>query len=343
MTATSRFAAKPCSIGDVWETTKFLEEQSPPPVPAQMKAVETQPFSDLAENFRHSGWAPFRKKVIRAIEHVHGPESRRASAIRSCGCDAHVMSRWLGSEHKVQEFRIKSTKCHDRFCVPCAGARSGRIRDSLLRHMYQRENMSLVTLTLKASEAPLREVLDRITRAFRSLRNKPLWKKSVKGGAAIIEVKLGEGSGQWHAHFHVLAEATYLDQRKLSSVWAAITGDSHIVDIRRVGAKSGAIQYITKYVCKAADASIVGSPKHLEEAIVAFHGRRLVTTFASWRGIALMEKDDDPPESEFTPEWRSEGPLDDFVRRAAAGDVEAARVLATISPGRFRPPPRGDG
>jgi Replication protein len=342
MTTTSRSASKPCSPDHAWKTTEFLDAKpvlNPLGEQVNRGFAAPAPPSDLAENFRHGGWAPFRKRVIAAVEKIHGVESRRASALRCCGCDAHVMSRWLGSENKVKEYRIQSTKCHDRFCVPCANTRSARIRDSLLRHMYQRENMSLITLTLKASDQPLNEVLNRITWAFKRLRAKPLWKKCIKGGAAIIETKLGQGSGAWHAHFHVLAEAGYIDQRKLSALWLSITGDSHIVDIRRVGAKSGAVQYITKYVCKAADHSIVQSEKHLAEAVVAFHGRRLVTTFGTWRGIPLMEKDDDPPESTFTSEWESEGPLDEFISRAAAGDAVASAIMRRLRPhGPGRPP-----
>jgi hypothetical protein len=328
----SRLADKPCTPADASLVQQFLSQK-----PSDNIAQVQTP--DLAEQFRHGGWAPFRKRVDAALAATPGISPRRLSAFRGCGCDAYVEYRLIGRDNPAKEFRIRSTKCHDRFCVPCAAERSSRIRDSLARHMYQRENMSLITLTLAASTAPLTEILDRITRCFRLLRNKPLWKKAVQGGCSIIETKLGEGSGAWHVHFHILAETKFLHQARLSELWHSITGDSRIVDIRRVGAHSGAISYITKYVCKAADHSIVMSPKHLQEAITAFNGRRLVSTFGTWRGLELMEKVDEELSSYAVGEWQGMGRLDDFLRDAARGDPAAIAVIRTLRRGTSRPPP----
>ena len=328
----SRLADKPCSAGTRWDTQKFLAEK-----PAEGNASGFS--SDLAEQFRHGGWAPFRKRVDDALVITPGISPRRLSAFRSCGCDAFVEFRTVGFENKSTDYRIRSTKCHDRFCVPCASERSRRIRDSLLRHMNGRENLSLITLTLKASTDPLTTILDRITRCFRLLRNKPLWKKQVQGGCSIIETKTGQGSGEWHVHFHVVAEAKFLNQRVLSDLWLNITGDSSIVDIRRVGAHAGAVQYITKYITKAADHSIVMSPKHLGEAITAFNGRRLVSTFGTWRGLELMEKVDDEQLSQSATEWQGLGRLDDFLRDAASGDPRSVAIVRTLRRGPVRPPP----
>lgn len=317
-------------------TNRFLSQ---PPEPAPLQEVELQVHSDLAEDFRHGGWAPFRRRVQAALASMPGVSVRRQSAFRSCGCDAFVESRFLTGMRQAKEYRIRSTKCHDRFCVPCSNERARRIRKNLLDHMAPKENLSLITLTLAASDAPLRTCLDRITRCFRLLRNKPVWKKSIEGGCCIIETKIGKGSGQWHCHMHVVADAKYCDQKKLSEQWLAITGDSRIVDIRRVGAKTGAVQYVTKYVTKAADHSIVTSPKHLQESIRAFEGRRLVSTFGTWRGLKLSENNDEDEDVGCGGEWRPEGRLDAWLARAALNDLEALAVVRRLRGGIARPPP----
>ena len=42
-------------------------------------------------------------------------------------------------------------------------------------------------------------------------------------------------TGEWHPHVHMFALLdTWIDQEHLSETWHEITGDSFIVDIRRV-------------------------------------------------------------------------------------------------------------
>lgn len=312
-------------------TQKFLSEKPASPAAPLPPMHNT---SDLAEQFRHSSWAPFRKRVAQALQDNPDISQRRLSAFNCCGCDAHVEVCDLSQNVDSKKYRIVSTKCHDRFCLPCSKARAERIRTSMLIWMHGRPNLSLITLTLKQGNQPLRQILDRITRCFRALRNKPLWKKAVTGGVATIEAKIGKDGQAWNVHFHVVAEAKFLRQDKLAALWLQITGDSRVVDVRRVGANSGAVQYITKYVTKSSDHSIVMSPSHLAEAIVAFTGRRLVSTFGSWRGLQLMERHDHEETSEFASAWRPLGPLDDYIRRAAAGSAEALHIMRQLLPRR---------
>ena len=312
----------------------FLAEQ-----PAETALIPgTLPArTDLAESFRHSGWMPARKKVETALRSIPGISPRRISAFCYCGCDAYVEAQTVGHDHKHTCYRVKSTKCHDRFCVPCSNERSLRIKTALLHHMYQKNNLSLITLTLAIHPEPLTARLDRLMTCFRQLRQWPAWKKAIAGGAHIIESKVADDGTCWNVHLHIVAEAKYLDQSALSAQWHKITGDSYIVDVRRVGAKSGAVQYITKYVTKAADPSIVNSPRHLQEAITAFTGRRLVSTFGTWRGLKLMESTDDSPgESVSASSWQCVGRLDEIIRDAYRGDPTALRIMRAIAPRKLQ-------
>jgi hypothetical protein len=285
------------------------------------------------------------------------------AAFCSCGGDAYVESRTrvvaatpghaatgLGAPmHGFgKEYRIRQSKCHDRFCVPCSQERSNRIRHSLLDHMKTLTDLKLITLTQKNHATTLTAALDKITRCFRLLRNKPLWKKKILGGVWIIETKIGENSGEWHCHIHCIAQGKYINAFELSALWLAITGDSKIVKVDAVGAKTGAVSYITKYITKAADHSIVMDPVRLREAILAFTGRRLVSTFGAWRGLELMEKPDEEsdfildPESGHAydrPQWRGVGSLNAILCKAAAGDAAARFIVSKLKrTGRPAPP-----
>jgi len=330
-------------------------EGTPEPSPCQKFLDRTAADDDpanipppLSEDFRHSGWAPFRRKVEQALLTTEGVTPRRIGAFRLCGCNAFVEGRTINPMlPSIKEFRIKQTKCHDRFCVPCSQERASRVRHSLLNHMKDMVDLKLITLTLRNMPVTLTEALDRITRCFRLLRNKPLWKKKITGGVWIIETKIGEKSGEWHCHIHCVAQGKFFPQNLLSQLWHAITGDSKIVDIRPVGAKRGAVSYITKYVTKAADTSIVNDPERLRQAITAFNGRRLISTFGSWRGLELMEKPNDDTDYYYDADakasfpkgqWQSVGTLDEILRLSTAGDPFAQYVVRKLRRNP-RPPP----
>jgi len=311
--------ALPPTPADRWDTSAFLNATAEPNAHAHHTEDE-----HLAETFRHSGWLPVRRKVHEAMKAIPAVSDRRRFAFCNCGHDAYIEIGTSKNTGAPTDVRIKSTKCHDRFCIPCARERSARIQTNLLAYMHGKERLSLITLTIKQSDDPLKTTLDRITRHFRALRSLPIWKKNVEGGTAIIETKIGSDGKSWNVHFHIIAQSRYLNQDALSTAWNKLTGDSYIVDVRRVGTIGGAAKYITKYVSKAQDASITRSPKHLQEAIIAFTGRRLVTTFGTWRGLQLSETPDElkSTDGEWTA-WTTLGTIGHVLRAAQTGDPVA--------------------
>ena len=306
-------------------------------------AEASQTTQDVGCLFRHSGWRADRSRVEQALSELGSltPEpgapavgSRRLLAFQQCGADAYVeQCTYAASTPNPRiEYRLRTACCKDRFCVPCSNARASRIRSSLLEHMHGKEKLSLITLTLKADGQSLITILDRAYAHFRSLRSLDLWRRAVHGGAAIIEAKVGKDGKRWNVHWHIVAEAGYLDKTDLSRAWLTITGDSFIVDIRRVGSLGGAVSYVTKYVTKAADSQVVRSPRHLREAILGFIGRRLVTTFGTWRGLQLLKDyDHDHPHQAPETAWQHVARLQDLVH-ASLTDPGALHILKQVFP-----------
>lgn len=313
------------------ESQRFLNEN---PTPAHFI-----PKEDPGVAFRHSGWKTDRARVDAALAQAKTVTEKRLTAFRNCGSYCCVQYRLLGhKQNPIKEFRMTSMRCRDRWCVPCAAARAADVRDGLLRQCHDRRkarnNLSLITLTLRATAEPLSARLTKLIDAFRELRKQKCWKKSIAGGAAVIEVKLGE-QGQWHCHYHIVAEASYLDQKQLSETWLKVTGDSYIVDIRRMGNMGSGASYVTKYITKACSASILRDPARLAEAIDALHGRRLVSTFGTWRKIdlhALPEILNEPAP------WHHLCTLEELLRDARAREPAALRILAKLRPFRLEPP-----
>lgn len=262
-------------------------------------------------DFRHSGWKVDRDSVFRAMQRLCCSH-RKLEAFWSCGNSA-----WLQVREDGQAHRVVSNDCHHRWCQPCQRARATFIRDNLARHLEDRP-VRFLTLTLRHNETPLIDQIDRLYRSFLAFRRRRSWNSHVTGGAAFLELKLGR-DGRWHPHFHCIIEGSYWSTKDISSEWLAVTGDSSIIDIRAVENTQTVCYYVTKYLTKCIDQSIYKLPEKLDEAMNATSGRRLVFTFASWRGIKLTPKRD--PDSKHA--WSNVASLESIWMNAAAGDEKA--------------------
>lgn len=225
---------------------------------------------------------------------------------------------WLEFNAAKDDIRCRCNRCHDRWCIPCQTERACRMRETVAR-LIDAHHPRFLTLTLRHSDTPLADQITRLYVSFALFRRRAAWKSHVKGGAAFLELKLSEKTGLWHVHLHCLITGSFWDQREISTEWHAVTGDSSIVDVRRISSSEDAARYVTKYVTKPIDSTVYRDTNRLDEAIISFRGRRLCMTFGSWRS----EKLDDVPDDD--QEWHGLGRLDCLVTKARAGDTDALR------------------
>ena len=272
---------------------------------------------NLSINFRHTGWANDRRRVHDSLQRTHQPLNRLHD-FRQCGSHAYV----LQSVEDPDVYTLGGSTCHDRFCLPCARERS-RVIATNVKDKLEAERARFLTLTLKSTTEPLAELLTKLTTDFATLRRSTLWRNKVTGGVAFLEVKWIERTERWHVHLHALVQGRYVPQDELSKTWLRITGTSHVIDIRIANDNAHVTHYITKYASKPLDHTVVVEPARLDEAVLAMKGKRLCTTFGSWRGYKLTE----PPESGT---WVQLGTLDEILARAEAGDCNAGRALDAL-------------
>ncbi len=176
-----------------------------------------------------------------------------------------------------------------------------------------------VTLTLKHSNHPLNDQLDRLYHSFRLLRRRPFWRQHVPGGALFLEVKLG-ADGKYHPHFHILCETKWLDTYQLCEEWHKVTGDSFRCDVRPVEKYEYRAKYVTKYATKPCDSTILNHPERLDEFVCAIKSRRLYQPFGSWKAL-LQDEESDPAAPPLTPI----GSVWSLAADAARGDPTAKR------------------
>lgn len=284
---------------------------------ARIYEHEAPPADRVELAFRHRGWWANRQRVKAAMDVGMMPESRRRR-FNNCGADCMVEVACDGSHH-----RLRAVYCGDRFCTPCCNARSRKIASALERWSHELP-LSFLTLTLKATSDPLSKTVDRLLASFVKLRATLLWQKAVGGGAYFIEVTRGRRGSHWHVHLHVLFYGRWIDQRELSSSWHRSTGDSYVVDVRRINDRASACRYVAKYATKAIDDGVMKSPDALVEAMIALRGRRMLGTFGGWRGRRL---DEDEPEKT---EYRQIGKLAFVFHSARAGDEWAIGLLRSL-------------
>jgi hypothetical protein len=301
--------SKHTSIDPTLATLPAVED-----VRAEFSAPAALPGETL---LRHSGWLAARRRIFEALTRTRASAANR-DRFRECG--SRLVIEWNPAKG---EARLSCNKCRSRWCRACGADRSA-ILAANLSTIIETKNTLFVTLTRRHSHAALTDQIDDLYEAFGKLRRRQWWRANVTGGAAFMEVKLGEADGLWHVHLHLIVESKYLDQKALSREWLAVTMDSSIVDVRKMQDHGQVARYVCKYVTKPCTSEIVNQPHRLDEFIVAMKGRRLCLTWGTWRGLPLNEVDD--PE----PGWISLGTARHFFDRCAMGEADALQAAEQL-------------
>jgi len=135
--------------------------------------------------------------------------------------------------------------------------------------------IKFLTLTIPNTDT-IRGGIDVLRTSFKKLRNTKRWKRLVRGGLYVIEVKRGKQG--WHPHLHILMESRYYKWEQLLKQWMRCS-PGRGVWIEDVPTKQ-AVSYITKYVNKA-PASITDTREYSYD----LRGTRMFQTFGTWHTI----------------------------------------------------------
>lgn len=268
----------------------------------------------LEMDYRHGGTRGRRERIRRGLEGA-GVPGGRLERWDDCGRFATV-ERSLTTEGRL---RINCNRCHDRFCPACGTERSRTIGHNVVNALENRPHR-FITLTVKHGREPLQELTDHLEESFKKLRRSSLWRTSVLGGAAFLEVKYVNG---WHPHLHIIVQGNWMDHKELCKAWLKATTTSSIVHIELIKDTLNTASYVTKYASKPIDTSVILNHDHLIEAILTLRGRKLMTTFGTWRKIKLTEKVSDEV-------WETVASLKELVEREQMGDHDATEILNAL-------------
>jgi plasmid rolling circle replication initiator protein Rep len=257
--------------------------------------------------------ARYSAQKKRASEMVKYIESFKSSDPATA--KLHVNMKYCASSllfhdyYTVDQTRLVAAKtCKKHLLCPfCAGRRAAKYVEKGISKVNEvlSQNKALkpvlITLTVKNGSS-LPERFSHLKNAFRTLQKRRrdylnvgrgfLEFAKVEGGIYAYEVT-NKGQG-WHPHIHIFAFLNdWVNQAQFSKEWESITGDSKIVDIRRIKPKLNAgglgidtaMLEVVKYSMKFSDMS-------LEDTWYAFtvlQSKRLLGSFGNLHGVKMPD------------------------------------------------------
>ena len=216
------------------------------------------------------------------------------------GCANYLVFHNYYTVDQIRLAKITTCKKH-LVCPVCARIRAAKQvgkyleRVEILKQDKPNLNLAFLTLTVKNGQ-DLNERFTHLVNSFRKYQKRRRQALScgrgfnelckTDGGVFSYEVT-NKGNG-WHPHLHAIVSLDdYIDQDKLSQEWLDITGDSHIVDIRKVsGDPSQGFLEVFKYALKFSELSF----KHNLDAFLTLSGKRLQGSYGIFHGVKVPEK-----------------------------------------------------
>ena len=163
------------------------------------------------------------------------------------GCANYLLFKHYYTLDKYKLASLKTCKKH-MLCPFCSAIRASKQANAYHEKMLVilKDNPKLkpvfMTLTVKNGD-DLKERFNHLKDSFTTMQTaRRKWLKRGNGhnelckahGIVFAYEITNKGKG-WHPHLHmVLLVDDWIDRDKLSSEWLAITGDSHVVDVRRI-------------------------------------------------------------------------------------------------------------
>lgn len=298
------------------------------PIPSEVLADEIR-GQGIDDKLRRYDSAKQNALAVASYILDHEPTLHKYhKALSECGS-------WLvfRDYYEIQQHRlIKANLCKKHhLCNLCALRRTALQAKAFEPKLAQvlSENPSLVplliTLTVVNGE-DLQERFNHIDNARKSMikrRNNALAGrrtdtvlKYIQGGAGSYEIKRGKNSGLYHPHIHMIAlidkdDFEFTDitddhgkpasvplqfKRMLLDEWKKQTGDSKIIDVRKIDAKNGedvfgAICESFKYALKFDDGPNPSEQNIADRVHAAkvLSGRRLQFSFGNLHGVKINE------------------------------------------------------
>ena len=260
-------------------------------------------YSKLKQRSREMGL--FVKDLVKEFPHREDYQKLEANVLT---CANYLVFNNYYTIEEIKLTKFFSCKKH-MLCPFCAARRAVKLGTKNTERFTQVTEESpelipaMLTITVKNGE-DLKDRFDHLKNSFRKLqKHRRQWISTgrgksefckIEGAAFSYEIAHSNEKG-WHPHIHMIVLLNnYIDIKKFSEEWKAITGDSFIVDIRKLKANTNkntnnaivdAMQEVFKYAVKFSDLTL----ERQFEAYETLKGQRLIGSFGLLHGVKIPE------------------------------------------------------
>jgi len=138
-----------------------------------------------------------------------------------------------------------------------------------------------LVLTQTHKKETRKQSIKRLKGAFGKLQRRAFWKENFKGGTWSLELTKDK-RGLHHAHFHIIGfRRKFFDIELLRGEWLAVTGDSHVLNLKPILDIASGLREVVKYVSKPLDIRRFGA-EDLRE-FLGLKKMRMFGTFGEFR------------------------------------------------------------
>lgn len=190
--------------------------------------------------------------------------------------------------------------CRDRMCPTCSRRRAARVRLRIQGLVCAMNAPRFLTLTARDDGRGLGNRLDELWNAVKKLRRTDVWKRHVRGGVIVPEVKYNKAAGTWHPHFHIIIDGGFFPHALLHAEWKRLLGRDGTCDLKAIHDRAAAARYIGGYLGGTAGKKDPATdPQHWPDEIIreyaqALNRRRLIATFGTSHAVNLDLCDKEP-------------------------------------------------
>lgn len=163
------------------------------------------------------------------------------------GCANYLLFKHYYTLDKYKLAGLRTCKKH-MLCPFCSAIRASKqataYHDKMVHILKDNPKLKPVFLTLTVKNGDdLKERFNHLKDSFKTLQTaRRKWLKRgnghnelCKAHGIVFAYEITNNGKGWHPHLHmILLVDDWIDRDKLSDQWLAITGDSYIVDVRRV-------------------------------------------------------------------------------------------------------------
>ena len=185
--------------------------------------------------------------------------------------------------------KIKKT-CQIRICERCETTRTYKIKKRLKPFIKLYMFPKLMTLTFSEHKLLTPNIKQKCELNCREFRRRMLEKGYPIDGVRFLEAKPKHDG--FHIHFHyVIDSRRYIPQKLISNIWLEVTGNSYIVDIRKINQELG-LMYALKYTSKPLDVRIFKSLGFSDWNIIKsyvsfFYKKRMFTKVGKFYNVVI--------------------------------------------------------